>query len=153
VKINEAAEAILEKLWIHWIYLEESDDMGKELYDESAVKELENLKLIEQESDKIYLTPEGFEESRNIIRRRKLSEKSEKILHDVLGMNNEFMENKVHNFEPIIENIVEGCTCTLSPNDNSTSSCGCCEGSCKCAAEIKKIIEKSVLPITQVKEG
>lgn len=151
MKISEPAEEILKKLWVHWVYLEENNDVKKELYDKPAVKELENLKLIEKEGDKIYLTPEGFEESRKIIKRRKLSEKSEKILHDVLGMNKE-LKTEVRNFEPVIERIVERCTCTPS-HDNSPSPCGCSEGSCKCAAELKNVIEKSVLPLTQLKEG
>ncbi|MEL7671621.1 hypothetical protein [Methanobacterium sp.] len=84
MRISEPAEKTLQKLWIYWVYLEGSSNVQKELYDETVIKELENLKLIEPESNKIYLTPEGFEESRKIIKRCKLSEKSEKLIHEVL---------------------------------------------------------------------
>lgn len=78
MKINKASEEILQKLWVHSIHLIENDGMEKELYNKSAVNELENLKLIEDESGKIYLTPRGFEEFRKTIKRRKLSEKLKK---------------------------------------------------------------------------
>jgi len=149
MKINEAAEAVLEELWIQSIHLIKNEGLKKDLYNKTVVKELKNLKLIELDGDKIHLTPEGFKESRKIIEARRLSEK---ILHNILGVDKEFMENEVHNFEPIIKSIVEGCNCTSS-NDNSQSSCECCGGSCECSAKIKKVIEKSVLPLTQVKKG
>ena len=84
MKISEPAEKTLQKLWIYWVYLEGSSNVRKELHDETVIKELENLKLIEPESNEIYLTPEGFEESRKIIKRCKLSEKSKKLIHEVL---------------------------------------------------------------------
>lgn len=147
--INKASEEILEKLWMHSIHLIKNDGLKKELYNRDAVKELENSKLVEPDGDKIYLTPEGYEKFKKIIKGRKLSEKSEKILHDVLGASNEFMETETY-FKPIKENIVEGCTCTFA-HDNFPSSCGC-GGSCKCAAELKKLIE-NVLPLARVKKG
>ncbi|MEN4016903.1 MAG: hypothetical protein PQ975_07745 [Methanobacterium sp.] len=82
MKINEVQVAILQKLWVHSIHLIENDGLEKELYNKSAVNELENLKLIEDDGGKIYLTPKGFEEFRKTIKRRELSEKSKKILHD-----------------------------------------------------------------------
>lgn len=149
--IDKTSEELLEKLWMHSIHLIKNDGLKKELYNKVAVKELENSKLIELDGDKIYLTPEGYGEFKKIIKGRKLSEKSGKILHDVLGLSNEFMGTKIYNFEPVKENMVEGCACTFPSHDNFPSSCGC-EGSCKCAAELKKLIE-NVLPLARVKKG
>jgi len=74
--------SILEKLWVRSIYLIENEGLEKEFYNKSAVKELENLKLIEDDGGKIYLTSKGFEEFRKTIKRRELSEKSKKILQN-----------------------------------------------------------------------
>ncbi len=84
MKISKPAEKTLQKLWIYWAYLKENKDIQTELYNKTAVKELKNLKLVKQEGNGIYLTTEGFEESRKIIERCKLSEKSEKLIHEVL---------------------------------------------------------------------
>jgi hypothetical protein len=84
VEISKPAEKTLQKLWIYWVYLEGNSKVQKKLHDETVIKELENLKLIEPKYNEIYLTPEGFEESRKIINRCKLSEKSKKIIHEVL---------------------------------------------------------------------
>ena len=84
MKISKPAEITLQKLWVYWVYLEGNSNVKKELQDKSVIKELENLKLIEPECNEIYLTPEGFEESRKIIEKYKLSEKSEKLIHEVI---------------------------------------------------------------------
>ena len=143
---------------MYWVYLEENDDIGKEMYNKAAVKELEDQKLIENEGDKIYLTPEGFEECNKIIRKHKLSERSERLFYDVLGMNREDIETEIYNFEYIMENKGEECTCThLSYQESylqgTVSPQECYNGSCKCAEEIKEIIEKTVLPLARIKKG
>ncbi|WP_424356172.1 hypothetical protein [Methanobacterium sp. MBAC-LM] len=84
MKISKPAEKTLQKLWIYWVYLEGSSKVRKELHDKTIIKELENLKLIEPKYNEIYLTPEGFEESKKIIEKCKLSEKSKKLIHEVL---------------------------------------------------------------------
>jgi len=70
------------------VYLEGNDDefIQRDLLGETALKELEDLNLLEYGvGEKVQLTPEGFEESVRIIRGLKLSEKSEKLLSYVLG--------------------------------------------------------------------
>ncbi len=92
MEMSRDAEKLLEKLWIYWVYLEGNDDefIQRHLVGETALKELEDLNLLEYGVDeKVQLTPEGFEESVRIIRRLKLSEKSEKLLSYVLGVNQE----------------------------------------------------------------
>lgn len=156
MKISEPAEEVLEKIWV---YLEENDVElipGGELYDEDALKELENLKLIKYENNKIHLTPSGFEESKKVIRRHRLAEK---LLHDVLGMTGEDMETAACNFEHIMEGSVEDSICTLlshpevCPHGKPIPPCGCKEDGCKCGEGVKEILEKTVLPLTKVKKG
>lgn len=90
MEMSRDAEKLLENLWIYWVYLEGKDDVIQmDLVGEIAFKELEDLDLLECNDEKVHLTPEGFEESERIIRRLKLSEKSEKLFSDVLGVNQE----------------------------------------------------------------
>jgi len=155
VKISEAAEEILEKVWV---FLEEEDVelIPVNGYDKDALMELETLMLIEYEGDKVHLTPEGFEESKKIIRRHRLAEK---LLHDVLGMGGEDMETAACNFEHIMEGCVEDSICTVlfhpekCPHGKPIPPCECPEEARESAAEVKKVLEKSVLPLTKLKKG
>lgn len=155
MKISEPAEEILEKMWV---FLENEDDKLIPIneYDKNALKKLENLNLIEYEYDKVHLTPEGFEESKKIIRRHRLAEK---LLHDVLGMSGEDMETAACNFEHIMEGCVEDSICTIffhpevCPHGKPIPPCECPEEARESAAEVKKVLEKSVLPLTKLKSG
>jgi DtxR family Mn-dependent transcriptional regulator len=158
MKISEPAEEILEKIWV---FLEDNDmeliSPEIELYDKKAVKELEDLKLIEYKENNIQLTLEGFEEAKKVIRRHRLAEK---LLHDVLGLSGEDMETAACNFEHIMEGEVEESICTLlshpklCPHGKPIPSCGCSEGEpCSCTAALKEIIEKTVLPLTKLNKG
>lgn len=155
MKISEPAEEILEKMWV---FLEDEDDklIPVNKYDKDALRELESLMLIEYEGDKVQLTSEGFEESKKIIRRHRLAEK---LLHDVLGMSGEDMETAACNFEHIMEGGVEDSICTVlfhpeeCPHGNPIPPCECLEEARKSAAEVKKVLEKSILPLTKLKNG
>ncbi len=102
MEMSRDAEKLLEKLWIYWVYLEGNDDefIQRDLLGETALKELEDLNLLEYGVDeKVHLTPEGFEESGRINRRLKLSEKSEKLFNNVLGVNQELKSFEGSDFE------------------------------------------------------
>lgn len=101
MEMSRDAEKVLEKLWIYWVYLEGNDDefIQMDLVGETALKELEDLNLLEYDDEKVHLTPEGFEESGRIIRGLKLSEKSEKLFSDVLGVNQELKSFEGSDFE------------------------------------------------------
>ncbi len=102
MEMSRDAEKLLENLWIYWVYLEVNDDelIQRDLWVNTALKELEDLNLLEYGGDeKVKLTPEGFEESGRIIRRLKLSEKSEKLFSDVLGVNQELKSFGGSDFE------------------------------------------------------
>jgi DtxR family Mn-dependent transcriptional regulator len=158
VKISEPAEEILEKIYV---FLEENDVelilLEMDLYDKKAVKELEDLKLIEYKGNNVQLTSEGFEEAKKVIRRHRLAEK---LLHDVLGLTGEDMETAACNFEHIMEGEVEESICTLlshpkvCPHGKPIPPCKCSKGGmCKCTAEVKEIIKKTVLPLTKLNKG
>lgn len=178
MKISESGEELLEKIWVFMednkleyglnhedleLYSEMELFINKDgSYDEKVVEELKNLKLIEIQDDKIKLTPQGWEESKNVIRRHRLAEK---LLHDVLGMTGEDMETAACNFEHIMEGGVEESICTLlshphkCPHGKIIPSCNCQNGishatnSCKCNESVKKVLEKSVLPLNKIKKG
>lgn len=102
MEMSRDAEKLLEKLWIYWVYLEGNDDelIQRDMWANTALKELEDLNLLEYGGDeKVNLTAEGFEESGRIIRRLKLSEKSEKLFNDVLGVNQELKSFGGSDFE------------------------------------------------------
>ncbi|MEN4006329.1 MAG: metal-dependent transcriptional regulator [Methanobacteriaceae archaeon] len=155
MKISEAAEEILEKMWV---FLEDEDDelIPVNEYDEDALKELKNLKLVEYEDDKAQLTPEGFEESKKIIRKHRLAEK---LLHDVLGMSGEDMETAACNFEHIMESDVEDSICTIffhpevCPHGKPIPPCECLEEARESTDDVKKVLERSILPLTELKDG
>lgn len=84
MEISKPAEKTLQKLWVYWVYFKGNNWLQNGLYDQKAVKELENLKLIETECNEIQLTPKGFEEFTKIIKMHALSEKSEKLIHEIL---------------------------------------------------------------------
>jgi DtxR family Mn-dependent transcriptional regulator len=125
--------------------------------DKSVLKDLEKLNLIKCYENKISLTKHGFEESKKIVRRHRLAEK---LIHDSLGVSGNEMEIAAHNLEHIMEGNTEECVCTLlnhpkkCPHGNQIPTCSCNKvDPCNCSAKIKEILEKSVLPLTQLKEG
>lgn len=179
MKISEPAEELLGKIWeflednnmeysdlnqgnLELLYPEiELFLNGEGLPDKKAVEELKNLKLIEFQDKKVKLTPRGWEESKNVIRRHRLAEK---LLHDVLGLTGEDMETAACNFEHIMEGRMEESICTLlshpqtCPHGKNIPACNCQNGkshgtSCKCGESVKKVLEKSVLPLNEVKKG
>lgn len=158
MKISESAEEVLEKIWV---FLEDNDEglISSEIesYDKQIVKELEDLKLIENKGNDIKLTSVGFKEAQKVIRRHRLAEK---LLHDVLGLSGEDMETAACNFEHIMEGGVEESICKLlshpknCPHGKPIPPCGCNkEGSCSCSAAVREIIKKTVLPLTKLDEG
>lgn len=128
-----------------------------ELNDKETIQELENLKLIEFYDEQVHLTPEGFEESKKIIRRHRLAEK---LLHDVLGLSGEDMETAACNFEHIMEGEVEESICTLlshpkkCPHGNPIPPCECNTlGKCNCGEGVREVINKTVSPLNKLKKG
>jgi len=128
-----------------------------ETEDRLIFKSLKKLNLINCHQNKVFLTSLGFEESKKIIRKHRLAEK---LVYDTLGVTGNEMETAAHNLEIIMEGNTEECICTLlnhpkkCPHGKQIPACSHNkESPCNCSIKIKEIIEKSVLPLTHLKEG
>lgn len=161
MEINEREAEILKKMYE---YFEQKKQMHlkTETVDKPLFKSLKKLNLIDCHQNKVFLTRLGFEESKKIIRRHRLAEK---LVYDALGVTGNEMETAACNLELIMEGNTEECVCSLlnhpkkCPHGKQIPSCSCnkespCNCSVKnCSLKIKEIIEKSVLPLTHLKEG
>lgn len=156
MEINEREAEILKKMYE---YFEGKKQMHlkAETADKLIFKSLKKLNLINCHQNKVSLTRLGFEESKKIIRKHRLAEK---LVYDALGVTGNEMETAAHNLEIIMEGNTEECVCSLlnhpkkCPHGKQIPACSCNRKSqCNCSITIKEIIEKSVLPLTHLKEG
>lgn len=69
MKISRHAQELLENLWIYWVYLDGNDDefIRRNMVEQNAIVELEDLNLVNFVDGNLRLTPEGFQESWRII--------------------------------------------------------------------------------------
>jgi DtxR family Mn-dependent transcriptional regulator len=97
----------------------------------------------------VRFTPKGRNESRKIIRRHRLAER---LLHDVLEVGEDEMESAACKFEHIISEGVEESICTLLGHPKI-----CPHGKPmpqgKCCRERKKITERIVSSLSELKKG
>jgi len=155
LEINKKEASILKKMFEHFEQ-NKNMDLKFKIKDENVFKRLQKLNLIEHQQDKVSLTELGFEESKKIIRKHRLAEK---LFHDSLGLTGNEMEIAANKLEKIMKGNVEECICSFlshpktCPHGKDIPSCSCNGNSCHCSVEIKEILEKSVLPLTQLKEG
>lgn len=147
--ISEAAQEILEKLWIDIVEEKYEFVELKELGRESTIKELVKSDCVIISNDTVELTPKGLTEAKNIIKRHRLAER---LLHDVLGVGGDDMESSACKFEHIISEGVEESICTLlghpkvCPHGKPIPYSKCCE-------EGKKIAEKVVSSLSKLRRG
>lgn len=108
--VTEAAQEALEKLWIDTIEgaADAVDVAG--LASDSTVKRLEKDNLVERDDGRVRLTSLGHEEARKVIRRHRLAER---LLHDVLAVHGDDMEDSACKFEHILSEGVAQSICTL----------------------------------------
>jgi len=156
MEINEMEAEILKKMYEHFEQKKQMH-LKAETVDKPLFKSLKKLNLIDWHQDKVFLTKSGFEESRKIIRRHRLAEK---LVYDALGVTGNEMETAACNLELIMEGKAEECVCSLlnhpemCPHGKQIPACSCNkESPCNCSVKIKEIIERSVLPLTHLKEG
>ena len=148
MKISEEAQEILEKLWIDIV--EEKNEFVnlKASGQESVIKELEGLKFIKISKDRAKLTQKGYVEAKKIIRRHRLAER---LLHDILDIEEDEMETTACKFEHIISEGVEESICTLLGHPKV-----CPHGKTippsKCCIEGKEIAEKVVSSLSKLKK-
>lgn len=141
MEISEEAEKILEKLWI---YPEENNGelmpFDSEFHDKVSFKELENLKLVNHNEDRIYLTHEGLRQSNKIVDKNRLL--NDKMIHD--GSINYIVDLK-----PSIQDYKQIYPCECSKNGH----CMCVNGHCKCSLKNIEPIKNDVKPIYGLKKG
>lgn len=149
MKLSEAAQEVLEKLW------EQTVEKGSEGVDlellaaEGAVAGLSGGDYITVANNKASLTAAGREEARKIIRRHRLAER---LLFDVLDVGEEDMEASACEFEHILSEGVEESICTLlghpreCPHGRSIPDGRCCE-------EGKQVAQRVVAPLSSLPKG
>jgi len=108
--ISEAAQEVLEKMWIETVDQKAKSVDQKDVGRENVISSLRKSGHIIGEGERLKLTPSGKEEGRKIIRRHRLAER---LLHDVLDVGEEDMEESACKFEHILSEDVSQSICTL----------------------------------------
>lgn len=130
--LSEHAEELLESLWTHkekdgnpWVLLER---VGIERESE-ALRELVHFTLVTLSDNQISLTRQGTVEAEKVIRRHRLAER---LLVDVLGVEDVLLEESACKFEHVIREGIEENVCVLlghprvCPHGNPIPRGQCC---------------------------
>ncbi len=150
MELSDAAEEILERLWIDIV--EEKEDFVEltNIDSEKAVKELLESKYITISNDMVKLTePKGYRAARQIIIRHRLAER---LLHDILEVERDDLETEACKFEHIITEGIEERICTLlghpkmCPHGKPIPSSRCCK-------EGKETADKVVSSLSRLRGG
>lgn len=153
--VESSQEEILELIWT--IEEEKSGKVEKELLiKRTDIPSVENaLKMLIQEGyvkstdSMVELTKKGREDARLIIRRHRLAER---LLNDVLNVNEETMDSSACKFEHFLDEEVTASICTLlghpqsCPHGKSIPPGDCCE-------KANKDIRPVVMPLTDLRSG
>ena len=148
-------EEILELIWT--IEEEENGKVEKELLikrvnlpsAENALKVLIQEGYVKIINSRAELTKKGREDARLIIRRHRLAER---LLNDVLAVNEETMDSSACKFEHFLDEEVTTSICTLlghplsCPHGKAIPPGDCCE---KTSKEIRPV----VMPLTDLRSG
>lgn len=149
MQITEDAEELLEKLWIDTAEGEKKFIEKHELGKKTALQQLAELHYILISDGKVRLTSKGSAEGRQIVRRHRLAER---LLHDVLEVEDEEMDAGACKFEHIISEGVEESICTLlghpkvCPHGRYIPPGGCCQ-------EEKEVTRRIVSPLSKLTKG
>lgn len=153
--VESSQEEILELIWT--IEEEKSGKVEKELLiKRTDIPSVENaLKMLIQEGyvkstdSMVELTKKGREDARLIIRRHRLAER---LLNDVLNVNEETMDSSACKFEHFLDEEVTASICTLlghpqsCPHGKAIPPGDCCE-------KANKDIRPVVMPLTDLRSG
>lgn len=152
MKDNPMVEEVLETLWT--AIEEEGMDpvplarLGLE-EDTPLLGEMVELGLLRHEDTSVRPTTEGRREAREAVRRHRLAER---LVTDVLRMNESRMEETACAFEHLVRREVEESVCTLLGHPRS-----CPHGKPippgKCCAEGRTLARSAVLPLAEMKNG
>lgn len=152
MRVSEAAEEILEALWIA---IEERGQAGlpcnleDDAVEGGGLHELMTLAYVEVGSNLIRLRPEGRHEAMMTVRRHRLAER---LMMDILDMKGAPGDERACEFEHLLHHGVDTKICTLlnhpttCPHGRPIPPGECCE-----AARVSGVI--GVAPLTEIKAG
>lgn len=153
MKLSDAAEEILETLWISQEEKGNIDTGLARIICENrdlALDELKTMGYISiDENDKVKLLEKGKKYAQDTVRRHRLAER---LMVDILALKMDLVNKTACQFEHMLQPEVEESVCTLLGHPKV-----CPHGKTipqgKCCLESKWIVESSVKPLTALKAG
>ncbi len=145
--MRKKIEDIIRDLWI--AINENKKEVSINDVDAYILKELEKQGFIEIQGNKLRLTNKGEELGRKIIRLHRLTER---LLFDILGMEEEIYEKTACNLEHVITEELEEAICTLLGHPKI-----CPHGKPippgKCCINHEKLVKRVVYPLNELFPG
>jgi DtxR family Mn-dependent transcriptional regulator len=151
--VSEAAEEILEALWI--AHEEKGRDHLKlselrEMPDHATLQELLHAGIVERcGEEEVRLTEKGHRHASDAVRRHRLAER---LLADLLDIKGEILHDTACGFEHHLHRGVDTCVCTLlghprvCPHGHPIPPGKCCE-------EGRKTAQQAISPLAKLRPG
>ncbi len=145
--MRKKVEDVIRDLWI--AINEDKREVRTSEIDVSILKELERQGFIEVHGDKLKLTDKGEELGRKIIRLHRLTER---LLFDILGMEEEIYEKAACSLEHVVTEELEEAICTLLGHPKI-----CPHGKPippgRCCVNHEKLVKRIVYPLNELYPG
>lgn len=144
--LSDRAEEILETLWIEIVENSNEGCDASLLKDDDALKELDNLGMVDIKEKRINLTRKGKEEARNCIRRHRLAER---LFVDVFDVKSKLMHEASCKFEHLLHKGIDEHICTLlghpkfCPHKKQIPDGACCK-------DLKRTPKKLIMPLNEL---
>jgi DtxR family Mn-dependent transcriptional regulator len=150
---KKALDEYMEALW----YLTEENDLSLErlrnlvdvTFNDEIIGYLTNEQLIQVQGKKIELTPNGYEQAKQIVRCHRLAER---LLADVLGMPLKEMEQGACEFEHILAPEIVDSICTLLGHPSECPH-GLKIPEGKCCSQARETLTSAIVPLSKVQVG
>jgi DtxR family Mn-dependent transcriptional regulator len=150
---KKALDEYMEALW----YLTEENDLSLErlrnlvdvTFNDEIIGHLTNEQLIQVQGKKIELTPNGYEQAKQIVRCHRLAER---LLADVLGMPLKEMEQGACEFEHILAPEIVDSICTLLGHPSECPH-GLKIPEGKCCSQALETLTSAIVPLSKVQVG
>lgn len=150
---KKALDEYMEALW----YLTEENDLSLErlrnlvdvTFNDEIIGHLTNEQLIQVQGKKIELTPNGYEQAKQIVRCHRLAER---LLADVLGMPLKEMEQGACEFEHILAPEIVDSICTLLGHPSECPH-GLKIPEGKCCSQARETFTSAIVPLSKVQVG
>jgi len=150
---KKALDEYMEALW----YLTEENDLSLErlrnlvdvTFNDEIIGHLTSEQLIQVQGKKIELTPNGYEQAKQIVRCHRLAER---LLADVLGMPLKEMEQGACEFEHILAPEIVDSICTLLGHPSECPH-GLKIPEGKCCSQARETLTSAIVPLSKVQVG